>query len=88
MRGVRHAWLHSGGPVEVRGCAWLAWVLVCCLPGRGGPPGMLTSAGGLSRMTDLAGLSRVVWMHQAAGLLAEVSERLADAAFMIGVLLL
>ena len=88
MSAGRHAWLHSGEPAAVRGCAWLAGVLVRCLPGRGGPPGALTSAGGPSRVAGLAGLSRVFWMHRSAGLLAEVSGRLAGAAFMIGGLLL
>ena len=49
---------------------------------------MLTSTDGLSQVADLAGLSRVVWVRRAARLLAEVSGRLADAAFMIGGLLL
>ena len=59
-----------------------------CLPSRGGPPGALTSVGGLSRVADLAGLRQAVWMRQAAGLLAEVSGQLAGAAFMVSGLLL
>ena len=46
-----------------------------CLPGRGGAPGALTSAGGLSQVVGLAGLRQAVWMRRAAGLLAEVAGR-------------
>ena len=39
-------------------------------------------------MAGLAGLRQAVWVHRAAGLLAEVSGRLAGAVFMVDGLLL
>ena len=59
-----------------------------CQPDRGGAPGTLTSAGGLSRVAGLGGLRHAVWMRRVAGLLTEVAGRLAGAAFMVEGLLL
>ena len=71
-----HAWMHMRGAVE--GGSWLgpacqaAGALVRYLPSRGGTPGALTSAGGLSRVAGLVGLRQAVWMRGAARLLTEV----------------
>ena len=58
----RHAWLHMRG-VGRSGRMLLAGALMRYLPGRGGAPGALTSAGGLSWVAGLVALGQAVWVR-------------------------